>query len=529
MAQLDPARFNQPPKKPEGKVPIRHREALARAAGALVAQMDPTKPKDALRRLLGFFDGDIKTTITTHRKRYILLPDEQPKANHLWGANWAEYWAVAEAALDVLAQGKHGDAKERYMSQELRRFERIGLGMRVPTLAGSHASILEGWAEQVARRISEDTDIQNLWQTLRQMPFKPSDLTEWNSVFATVRAAREAERELDVATTGFRPLTASELHADFNGQFGRGSFANPRYLAFHGLRWAAPRISLGWVAYTDEFRVFVLPERFRGYESELQDHIGEMRWNAVPEFLPWLESVGGSELHFPSTRYSDDLDYGWYNNKYYVVCEVELAVEPDETGIPVLHIYQEFDPDAVPVALVKASGDDEADEVEIELVERILSSDDVNFSDFLIKLPYALTLVECEESLQKLGVADARLCFKEGLIDILADHSDYETKPQWAEDIAAPLVSGQDSARDALLYDGGRQYRFYPSFPFDDQLANAAPAGSVAAAIIANTHQGPPDATIAGQLLAQANKIATAGLGYANQVREFHLQAIRQI
>jgi hypothetical protein len=474
---------NRAVNKPEGKVPLQHREKLARAAGKLVVQIEPSSPREALAVLLRSFDDETKTTIKTHRKRFIMFDSEQPKANHTWGAYWHEYWEVARAALERLAQDKTENEKPNYIKQELRRFMRIGQGEEIAVLAGSDTGILEEWAKQVAKRISDDSEIERLWQTLRRMPFVPCDKKQSTAWLyqPTEDAGETAGSPILAAPIAFRPLTADEVAAinldgwlskgDLKGSWIIGNVVTPS-------RWFIPRISLGSVSYRHKFRLFVLPEQFRGNEDALEYYCKIMDWDAVPEFLPWLESVGGSERRFPSTEYSDELGYGWYWSEFHGVCEVMLSIEPDEAGAPVVKIYRDFSTEAVPVVVVE--GCDGGEEKEVDLVERILrSSNGVGFDDF-IEPPGIVAPDKCAEALEKLGVANAKIRYKNGLSDIFGDDLSADDIPPWAEDVAAPLVGGQDGARDSLLFAGGRQYRFYPNFFFDEELTDAAPAGSLA-------------------------------------------------
>ncbi|MFO3796462.1 MAG: hypothetical protein ACK8QZ_04155, partial [Anaerolineales bacterium] len=475
-------------------MPERHREKLARATGGLVAQIEPSNPKEALAVLLRSFDDKTKTTIKTHRKRFIMFESEQPKANHTWGAYWHEYWEVARAALEHLAQDKRGKEKENYIKRELRRFKRIGEGEEIPFLAGSDTDLLEEYAKEVAKRVSENSEIERLWRTLWRMPFTPCDEEQsikWLSQ-STEQGGETANGSTVSTPIAFRPLTAEEVAGrDVDGWLLEGHLDRSRYFSF-GVpipsRWFIPRISLGWVSYRDKFRLFVLPEQFRGYERDLQGPDAEMYWDAVPDFLPWLESVGGSEGCLPLPEYSDELGYGWYESEFCAVSEVTLAIEPDETGTPTLKIYKDFSTEAVPVAFVEGCDDNEARE--IDLVERILrSSNGVGFNDFIQGFPFwpqRADARECEEALAKLGLANVKLAYKNGLLDIYGDNGSDDDIPTWAVDVAAPLVGGQDSARDDLLFAGGSEYRFYPKFSFDEEHTDAAPAGSLAAAIIAN-------------------------------------------
>ena len=216
--------------------------------------------------MLRSFDDKTKTTIKTHRKRFIMFKSEQPKGNHTWGAYWHEYWEVARAALEHLAQDKRGEEKQKYINRELRQFMRIGQGEEIPFLAGSDTDLLEEWAKQVVTRVSEDSEIERLWQTLWRMPFTPCDIEQsirWLSQ-STEQGSETANGSTMGTPIAFRPLTAREVaNRDRDGWYSNGPPDRLRYFSF-GVSipsgWFIPRVSLGWVYFRDKFRLFVLPE-----------------------------------------------------------------------------------------------------------------------------------------------------------------------------------------------------------------------------------------------------------------------------
>jgi hypothetical protein len=150
------------------------------------------------------------------------------------------------------------------------------------------------------------------------------------------------------------------------------------------------------------------------------------------------------------------------------------------------------------------------------------------------KFPCQPRLIANAETMVEFGLPNGNFKFKNGMMDIEITFDEYideeagddvpspehdqhfgSEEPLWSQSVASALTGMQDTQRDSILFNRGQTYKFYPLFKFDESLPSAAPAGSVAAALIANTHAEPQDRIVA-ELRAQAEKIAKAGLAFVD-------------
>lgn len=157
-----------------GRVPVEHREKLARALGKLVCDAGAGDPNAGLTRIKKDLTKEVMPLLHEHLERIVLLPGEEAaKGGHKGCAGWGEYLRFAEKALDFLADGRRGDALNRYKLTELKNLVSIGKGIDPDT--GQRAKIatelLESYGNKIVEVATSGTRIEDLWEALEDIPF----------------------------------------------------------------------------------------------------------------------------------------------------------------------------------------------------------------------------------------------------------------------------------------------------------------------------------------------------------------------
>jgi hypothetical protein len=520
-----------------GQVPLAHREALARAIGQLVAAIDKDKPKAGLKQIMDSL-GPEKATTLAHRKRIVLLPEEKLPKGHVWAARWAEYLGFARLALALLANGKSGDVLTAYIERELARLIRIGCGADIAegSVQAMSTSRLKSWATTIISRTIEGSNIEALWRELDSAPFTVTEADDTSGSDPLAAAAQAAET-LPIPRKTFQHPRFTVVSRDYVRCRG-SSFWHFGLIGPSPTDWAEPRIDLGWVCYPDHQAVFILPERFRDLMTVIEPCPGCLDLEAAPEALAWLESIGGGfdgETGWaPDIAYTEETGFGWFDNQFWALSRVSLVLAPGDDGAPTLFIEKEEASACIPaLRLEHVEGD------AFDFVERVIGSMQVSVSDFVPRFPDLTQLAITVGAKTALGVDEKMFHYKNGLgcMDRVTtggapgdlapgEAPHWADTPPWFADIRASLTDRHDSTRDALLNRRGSPYCFYPSFAFDEARPAAAPAGSIAAALIANAHE-PPERRLLTLLVERSKAIADAGMTYAKALGDYHEAAIQ--
>lgn len=300
---------------------------------------------------------------------------------------------------------------------------------------------------------------------------------------------------------------------------------------------------LGWLAFKEKSDVFVLPPRFRGMETEIQQHTGEVNWEEHPEFTKWLGDRSDDSWALPNVRYNAEREYGWYTNHFDVICRLYLQIRPGADGLPEAFIIKGDADEIIPNWNIDFSLEEEID-LNMDVVGHLLKQPRFSSTQLVNHFPYQPQLVATDDTMVEFGLPHGYFEFKNGMSDIEIVFHDYLDEqdddegsreensrifgpevPLWAQVVVSALSGMQDTERDSILFNRGQIYKFYPVFKLDESLPTAAPAGSLAAALIANAH-APIEDRLVTQLRMQTEKIARAGLTYVDGLRTFHQEAI---
>jgi hypothetical protein len=533
-----------------GWVPPEKREGLAKELGTLVAGIGNGDPVAGLKRIKATLGEGEMPGLHEHRQRIILFPEEQPAQRPTWVAGWGEYLRFADKALDLLAGGRTGVALCRWKLTELKRLVSIGQGIEPEADRGGKTAtaLLRSWSEKVVQIATNGTRLEELWEALDEAPVEVRELDDssgaamqhlGNLPLAANGLPQEGGAQTSrVFVTGAPPKTA-----------GRGLLS--QFGCAYDSSWSRPVIFLGWLSYQDSFDVFILPPELRGMEDAIQHWTGHLHLDTPPEFDEWFKEIDEGLCDLPSVNYDEGLEYGWFKNHFYALCGLYLQIRPDFDGKPEAVICHVPSDNCIPKWEPNFSFDIDIDiqACDMDIVGYLLNSPGFSPDRIVEDFPERARLVATKDDMKSLGLPDGEFLYRNGLSEIEINPQDFglewedvygnesinsesgenkNTIPFWNEFFSSPFGGNLDSQRDRILFNRNRCYNFYPSFKFDESLPSAAPAGSVAAALIANAH-GSPEDRIANVLRAQTEKIAKAGLTYVDGLHAFHQSAVENM
>lgn len=520
-----------------GWVPPEYREELAKSLGSLVSDIGSGDPATGLKRIKATLAEGEMPGLQEHRQRIILFPEEQPADRHTWVAGWGEYLRFAEKALELLADGRTGGALARWKLTELKRLVSIGQGIEPEADKGGKiaTALLRSWGQKVVQIATNGTRIEELWEALDETPVAVQELDD-KQVPTTLKlgdlafSAEELPRERDVLASRVFVTSAS---CNVMDKFGDRA----------DISWSRPVIFLGCLSYEDYADVFILPPELRGMEDQIQNWTGHLHHELPPEFDAWFSGNHEGLSDLPNINYEEGLGFGWSKSKFFALCGIYLRIIPGIDGKPeavISHIESES---CIPKWHINIFDNDISD-INMDVVGYLLKLTGFSPDQIVEDFPHRARLVATRDDMKNLGLPSGSFEYQNGLQQIVIDpeefglewediygtneNSDGENEndiPAWAENFSSPFSGVLDSRRDRVLFNRDSCYKFYPAFKYDESLPSAAPAGSVAAALIANAHAAP-DQRIATLLRIQAEKIAKAGLTFVDGLKTFHQSAI---
>lgn len=522
-AALFEARRQQKPKsiltklKGTTRVPRPDRLVLATNLGKLASELDQAKPgRPAKLWFNKSWDGDR----WQKRKRYICFPGEtppDPDDDGAFIASGSDWTKLIEAAATDRFPGE-GDTiereRERVYREILRGTTYLPRSESLPVTDGTARNLLFSLAQKILERLAQNSDLERLWDILKDTPFAPLPWVERNADELLEQASLKAQNVISI----HHPCI-DELY---------------RFALVPGpLIWSYPLLGLGLLGHQQEdTEIFVLPrslwsEAVAFRDDKLQDKKDHQPVDVARELLSsWLTAKGlptsQSELDDLNLPYDDTAGYGWAPYSYEIPERVVLAVMPKPDGSPGLWLYscgREIYTSAYPIP-------DKIDCLDIRAKEhwssnpdldfKVISSEDMGYH-LMIHLGFDTKNAMAEEfsptgPIPGLLRADFAAKWQE---------DDYPGVEGWLDDI-------DNAELQDFLFRNPVKTRFCPSISVDADTLSPCGKGTIAASLFGNV-ACPSEERILTQLCDQAEIIAASGLAYHQALIAHHQRLIENL